>query len=153
MYPKIALVSLMLVGLAAPSLAADAPAFLNDKFASDPEACKKDANMEELDALTIDKSGIFGFEFGCTFLEFWNEQQDGKTKSTIALASCGDDSGIIRPDMITMILEGEGELRVQSQNEYAITEAIASLSQGAGENAGEDFQPYEYVTATYTKCK
>ena len=160
MYRMTALMTVLIAALGASASAqdADAPDFIDGTYATDPKACKADANPEETQALTIDSNGIYGFEFGCTFLDNWSELNGEETTGYIALASCGDDSGIIRPDFISIIPEGDDELRVQSQNEYAISEALALSKPGKnepakeGEAEAEDESSYEFVSAIYKKC-
>lgn len=154
MYRRFTLAVLLIAGIAAPAVAADTPDFLKDKYASDPAACKAGDGAEESGALTLDKDGFSGTEFTCSFLDFWNELQDGKVVGHVALMSCGDDSGVTRPDFVTIVPEEDGTLRVQSQNEYLITESSAMVAppeDNSEEGAG--FEPFEFVTAIYSKCE
>ncbi len=150
-----ALTFLLVAGLSAPALAADVPDVLKDKYASDAAACKAGAESEEIGSLTLDKDGFKGTEFSCSFLQFWKEEQDGKVTAYTALMSCGDDTGVTRPDFVTIVPGQDGTLRVQSQNEYLITEATAMNAPADGQDGDNEggFEPFEFVSATYTKCK
>jgi len=142
-------------------MAADSPDLLKRKFATDPAACKAEAGADDADALTLDKTGIYGVEFSCSFLDFWPHLgSDGKIADVVVLASCGDDSGITRPDLITIVPQSPEELQVQSQNEYVQTEVAASLAPAPADNGGDNANAeddnvpsFDYVTATYTLCK
>ena len=153
---KLALVALC-TSLAAPAFAGELPAFLKDKkYATDAIACSADHGENEVGALAIDKAGIFGYEFGCTFLEFWHHSDaEGALLDVTALVSCGDDSGITRPDMITIIKDSDETLRVQSQNEFVQGElaAMSAPTPAEGEEDSDEPINFDFVSATYTLCK
>ncbi|MGF1501297.1 MAG: hypothetical protein ACFBSD_05735 [Paracoccaceae bacterium] len=110
------------VGSGAPAGADGAgapPEWLSGRYASDPAACPADGLAE--DALVLDAPLLTGYEFGCVLLGFWPVRWSPTDpgEATVALASCGDDSGITRPDLLSIIREPDGTLTLQSQNEYA----------------------------------
>ncbi|MCW2307400.1 hypothetical protein [Rhodobium gokarnense] len=155
MLRKTALVAMILTGTTLPALAGQMPDFFNKTYATDPAACKDQAAREESGALVLDKTGIFGTEFGCTYRDFWG----GKDGTVTVLVSCGDDSGITRPDMLSVIREQNGELRVQSQNEFVMGEVALSLTpvpendgEQTDDQADEVVPNFEYITGTYTPC-
>lgn len=150
---RVSIVSMLVLSvLTAPAMADNPPAFLKNKYATDPESCGARPDPQNSGALTIDKNGIRGVEFSCSFLRFWSGKAGQKGTYTV-LVSCADESGVTRPDMLTMTLEENGELQVQSQNEYAITEAVATATPSQDNNENATVEPYEFVTATYTMCK
>lgn len=102
----------------------DTPSYLADGglYVSDIEACSA-SNPEEADGLQLTTKGLFGYEFGCTFASFLPvrlDDGDDQPDQHIAVASCSDDSGITRPDMILLSPSDDGSLFVTSQNDYAI---------------------------------
>ena len=147
-----ALAAALLTGLSLPAIAGDMPDFLNKKYATDPAVCKGTQGDEESYGLTLDKTGIAGVEFSCTYLDFW----PGEGNSVTALVSCGDDSGITRADFLSIIKDDNGELRVQSQNEYIMTTLANSLTPPPAEDdkngtdSGE--VSFDYVSNTYAPC-
>ena len=142
---------------ALPAVAGDLPDYLKDKkYATDAIACGTDHGEDEAGALAIDKAGIFGYEFGCSFLDFWHHKDaEGGLLDVTVLASCGDDSGITRPDMITIIKDSDDTLRVQSQNEFVQGEMAAMTTQPPAEGEENESEPlnFDFVSATYTLCK
>ncbi len=103
------------------------------------------------DTISVSRSGLYGYELGCTFLEFLAER-DPETKevhSWQVLAQCGDDSGITRPDAFTLIPDADGaELRVQSQNEY-VAGTIAALMNGGDIDR---FMQSQFLSSSYKRC-
>ncbi|MBB4305552.1 hypothetical protein GGD81_004632 [Rhodobium orientis] len=155
MLRKTAIVAMILTGTALPALAGQMPDFLAKKYATDAAACKGQEAQEESGALVLDKTGIFGTEFGCSYRDFWG----GKDGTVTVLVSCSDDSGVTRPDLLSVIREQNGELRVQSQNEFVMGEVALSLTpvpetdgQQTDEPAEDVVPNFEYVTGTYTPC-
>jgi|GEM_PF-3106928 len=118
----------------------EAPDFLKHRYAARPEACATTDEVEKR-GLVIADEAISGTEFGCAFLTYtpvvWDE--NFPPQEYVVLASCGDDSGITRPDLISIMQYGD-ELKVQSQNEYV--EMLAK----------ETWNQPGFVSRTYTKC-
>ena len=119
---------------------AEAPDFLKHRYAANPEACAMGDEVEKR-GLVIADSSISGTEFGCAFLTYtpvvWDK--DFPPQEYVVLASCGDDSGITRPDHLS-IIHYDDRLQVQSQNEY-----VEMVAKGAWNEPG-------FVSRTYTKC-
>ena len=147
-----ALAAALLTGLSLPAIAGDMPDFLNKKYATDPAACKGPIGDDNADALVLDKTGIAGLEFGCSYLDFW----PGKDGAVTALVSCGDDSGITRPDLLSIIDNGNGEVRVQSQNEFVMGSVANSLTPPPAEEGKDETDngeiSFDYVSGTYALC-
>lgn len=114
-------------GLAlSPALADDVPAFLADGQVYAVEGACDPAEGEEYPGLKLTEQGIFGYEFGCRFVGISGvpSLDGGDSHQHIATASCGDDSGISRPDLILLMPSLDGEsVDVTSQNDYAISMA------------------------------
>jgi hypothetical protein len=129
---------LALLVLAIPSSVAGAglPEYLEgQRYTYSEEAClgEAESSSEEettiLSTLEVNEAGIFAYEFGCTFLEFW--PGDGESDTPFiqtVLASCGDDSGITRPDVISLVFNTEEpqSVTVTSQNEYVMGQTFIS---------------------------
>lgn len=118
------------------------PGFLKDTYASNPKACVTNAYGEsEASGLTIKDGAIYGTEFSCQFLSYtpvkWAATDE--INEYVAMASCGDDSGITRPDLIS-IQHYEGTLRLQSQNEY-----VVMMAKEAWNEPG-------FISVNYEKC-
>jgi hypothetical protein len=103
-----------------PAQAAEMPPFLagGQQFATSPGACHS-LEEGEGEGLTVRAAGLFGYEFGCNFVAFLPVRDDagGEPFAWIATASCGDDSGISRPDLFNMT-HYDDQLIVTSQNDY-----------------------------------
>jgi hypothetical protein len=103
------------------AFAGEAPAFLSGDrtWGSSPQACKA-IDGEDAMAFTLSRKGIYGLEFGCNFLDFLpvRDGEGGEVFAVVAIASCGDDSGISRPDLFNISVN-ENTLYVTSQNDYA----------------------------------
>ena len=103
------------------------------------------------DTLSVSKAGLYGYELGCTFLQFLAER-DPETKEIFswqALAQCGDDSGVTRPDAFTLIADADGaELRVQSQNEYVAGTVAALMNEGDFDR----FMQSQFLSGSYKLC-
>jgi hypothetical protein len=150
---RVLISSLAIVCCTSSAIAKEVPAFLESKvYSTDPSKC---GDVTEDNSLQLSKEGIFGLEFGCTFLGFEldKDKDTGETYLAIARANCGDDSGINRPDNITLIAQGDDIITVQSQNEYIVSEAQILLSQRLPENIqlAEEFP--SYVSRDYKICK
>ena len=110
--------------LSFPAASQEVPAFLEGKiYSTNPAKC---GDVQEDDSLQLSKEGIFGYEFGCTFLGFDMERDSdtGEIYLAVARANCGDDSGINRPDNFTLIADANQSVRVQSQNEFVLSELL-----------------------------
>ena len=150
---RVLLSTLVFSCLAHTAMASDLPLFLKDKvYSTDPSKC---GDVTKDDSLQLSKEGVFGVEFGCTFLGFDVEadKDTGKIYIAVARANCGDDSGINRPDNITLIPQDENTISVQSQNEYIISEAQILLSQRLPENIKLADEYPNYVSRDYKICK
>ena len=139
--------------LGAEALAQDVPDFLKGQvYSTDNESCGDNVEGE---GLQLTGEGIFGPEFGCTFLGFTEDRDEetGRLNMIVATANCGDDSGINRPDMVTLspYIEG-GQVIVQSQNEYVVSEVEYLIAQKLGRELPEKSE-YAWVSQTYNICK
>lgn len=133
--------------------AKDIPDFLKDKvYSTDTSKC---GDSTEDDSLQLSKEGVFGYEFGCTFFGFDMEvdKDTGKTYLAVGRANCGDDSGVNRPDLITLVVQDETTISVQSQNEYTIAEAQQLISQRLPENVTIADEFPDYISRDYKLCK
>ncbi len=133
--------------------AGDLPEFLKqDVYTTDKKSC---GDTDDADGLQLSKEGIFGQEFSCTFVRF-DEDADpdtGQLFSVVATANCGDDSGITRPDMITLSpYAEEGQVMVQSQNEYILSEVEIMIALEFGNDVPEKSGHF-WVSNTYNICK
>ena len=150
---RILISSIALGFFASSAIAKDLPDFLKDKvYSTDPSKC---GDVTEDDSLQLSKEGVFGFEFGCAFLGFDVEKDadTGKTYIAVGRANCADDSGINRPDNITLVDQGEGTISVQSQNEYIISQTRILLAQKLSENIEVAVNSPSYVSREYKICK
>jgi len=120
---------------------AQPPAFLDDRFATDPAACVPGGGPSE--ALMIEGGVLSGYELACLFLAYHPVRwaQVGPVSQVVIVASCGDDTGITRPDLLSVILEPDGALTVQSQNEYVEI------------NAAPDRGWQGHVSRRYERCE
>jgi hypothetical protein len=99
-----------------------APFFAGKKlYASDWRACVGFENAEAPDdTYTLDQTGIYGYEFSCVFANMFlvpDLTGQGRQNNYVATASCSDDSGISRPDMLNLS-HYEETVTVTSQNDY-----------------------------------
>ncbi len=152
MLRRTALVASFLSALSLPALAGDMPDLLAKKYATDPAACNGQKGLEEVDGLVIDKTGVTGVEFSCSFLDFWSDKT-----GTTALVSCSDDSGITRPDFLSIVDVGNGEIRVQSQNEFIMGTVALNLAPPPAEDGKEESEDsgalnFDYVSGIYALC-
>lgn len=122
-------------------------------FATSESAC---VEVGETDDLMINEIGIFGQEFGCKFLDFVADREEagGEAYLYVARVNCGDDGGINRPDMITIIHDDFQKLvTVQSQNEFIIEEAVR-MSGFINGSKDENAEPLDsYVSRDYKMCE
>ena len=127
--------ALLIAAIPATAIAAGVPEYLKGKrYAFSDNACHYEPEPETgedttfLSTLEVNEVGIVGYEFGCTFLEFFPGDAESDTPYVqTVLASCGDDSGITRPDMISLVFNTEEpSVTVQSQNEYVTGDAMIS---------------------------
>lgn len=130
------------------------PPFLDGTavFSRSAELCPGGEPSEIEGYLHVNKSGLYGYELGCTFLQFLPER-DPESKDIygwLVIAQCGDDSGITRPDMFSLHYNESGpSLTVQSQNEY-VASSVLLLT---GQDTGED--PYldpNFLSGEYRLC-
>ena len=99
--------------------AGDIPQLSGATFAKSAAACAGNTSENIEDSLVVEARGIFGYEFGCTFLDAYGISYDGETHQFVAPAQCSDDSGVFRPDAFSLVFNDEGrQLMLQSQNEY-----------------------------------
>ena len=107
------------------SLAADLPSFFSSGqlYAESQEDCiAPDAETDRERPLTMNGEGVSAHEFGCYFVEFKPVKnpfaEPGTEPDTwLVTASCGDDSGITRPDIFNISIY-DRSLWVTSQNDY-----------------------------------
>ncbi|MDJ0613777.1 MAG: hypothetical protein QNJ29_08860 [Rhizobiaceae bacterium] len=106
-------------------------------------------------ALQLSGEGIFTEEFSCQFVGFKTDadKDTGRIFGVVATASCSDDSGISRPDLISMSpYEEGGQVIVQSQNEYLLGETEIIVAQQL-EKPFPEKNSYAWVSNTYNLCK
>ena len=129
------LLALLIVAIPATVMAAGPPEYLKGKrYFFSENACRYEPEPDTgedtsfLSTLEVNETGIFGYEFGCEFLEFWPGDAESDTPFIqTVLASCGDDSGITRPDVISLVFNTEEpSVTVQSQNEYVMGQSTIS---------------------------
>ncbi|MEM0899066.1 MAG: hypothetical protein AAGI92_03845 [Pseudomonadota bacterium] len=117
-------------------------------FSRDLRFCPGAATPSDLDGtIQINRAGVFGYEIGCTFLEFTAERdpESGELLSWQATAQCSDDSGITRPDQLAIIHFGDDNLiNLQSQNEYVVGELLARI--------GQDPLEANTLSGVYSRC-
>jgi hypothetical protein len=125
-------VALALALLATGSAIAGPPEFLSGKRYTATEAGCTGGGEETDDIgtlLELNETGIYTYEFGCSFLEFWpGDDPNSEQFLQTVLASCGDDSGITRPDTFSLVFN-DGDVPsvvVQSQNEYVTGSSFVS---------------------------
>ncbi len=119
------------------AVSAEVPDFFagGKTYASDWRACVGFAgDGAPDDSNTIDISGVFGYEFSCTFVDFKPVVYEGRITSYIATASCGDDSGINRPDFFDISFY-EDIVNITSQNDF-IYDTLRVREDGDGESWG-----------------
>lgn len=121
----------------APSLAADQPKIFAEgqKYVTDVKACSA-AEGETDDALQLTAKGLFGYEFGCSFVQIHpiRFEDSDDIYQYLAIAACGDDSGVSRGDNIVISDNGDGSLRVTSQNEYVVQLVLERNGESTGAN-------------------
>ncbi len=148
-------VSFFLMSVSSAALAADVPRFLQGKvYSTNASQCGDTVNANP-DTLQLSKEGIYGEEYSCQFLEFKTESDpsSGRIYSVVAIATCSDDSGITRPDLISMSpYEEGGQVIVQSQNEYIKGEMELMIAQQPGKDFPEK-NSHAWVSDTYNICK
>lgn len=150
---RVLISSLGFVCFAGSAIAGALPDFLQDKvYSTDTSKC---GDSTEDNSLQLSREGVFGVEFGCAFLGFDMDvdKDTGKTYLAVARANCGDDSGINRPDFITLVVQDEQTISVQSQNEYTISQAQLLLSQRLPENIALQEEIPNYISRDYKICK
>ncbi len=139
--------------LYSPALAGEVPEFLADsQFATGPNTCVPNEGLDS--DIVINKSGVFGYEFSCTFHQFYaaTDPDSDEPYAYLVTAICSDDSGIYRCDMITLVPRDEGKtLMVQSQNEFLISESLI-YSRDVDSPDGERLSP-NYVSRDYRICE
>jgi len=109
------------------------PSFLADRiYASKPEMCGDTTGNQNWSLLT--REGLLGGLTSCQFLGFdaQNDPDTGVSINAIARATCTDDGGGNRPDLL-LLTPMENSVRVQSQNEFQ------SLSPSAGDSLSGDY--------------
>jgi hypothetical protein len=136
---------------ASQAVAADIPPFLanGETYVTDTKACADNADTGDSPVFHLSRDGLFGYEFGCTFVQFLpvaDHTTPNEPYAWIAIASCGDDSGISRPNMINFTPSEGGVLYVTSQNDY-----LSYLQNPpSGEDGAED---WSLVERQFDMCK
>lgn len=162
-----ALALALLTDLARPAMAGEAavPEFFRDgqRYVARADQCAEPAGSDREDLRSITVLGISAYEYGCGFLAFLPSKDalSGEIHGWVAQASCGDDSGIERPDSFYLALQPDGKrLQVQSQSEYATGEALLLLELRHPElsamSSGEGQDPYEaasFISGDYVACE
>lgn len=135
--------------------AADIPEFLDGElYSTDASQCGDIVDTNG-DTLQLSREGIYAEEFSCQFVDFKvdADPQTGQVFGVIATASCSDDSGITRPDLISMShYEDGGQVFVQSQNEYLLGETEIMIAQQL-EKPFPERNSFAWVSNTYNICK
>jgi len=152
---RIVLFSIVTLALVHPSNAADVPGFLNGKLYSTDVAQCGDIVESDGNTLQLSREGIYAEEFSCQFIGFKADAdpESGRVFTVVATASCSDDSGITRPDLISMSpYEEGGQVFVQSQNEYLLGETEIMIAQQLEKDFPEK-NSFAWVSNTYTICK
>ncbi len=132
------------------ALAAELPDYLmgGQTYATNQKACGgfQDGDLPD-DSYNLGATGIFGYEFGCVFVDIkpviYPDNED-PVFSHIMTASCGDDSGVTRPDTFHFSYY-EGILTVTSQTDYL----YQLLRPSEGENTGS----VGFVNTQFEMCK
>ena len=138
--------ALLAAGLVLPAQAAELPPFLSagQVWSTDERAC---GNPEEGIVevfFTASAEGVFGYEFGCNFASFMPVRSaDGEVYSWVAVAACGDDSGITRPDLFAFT-QYEDVLTVTSQNDFQWS---------TGREQTEEEAQWSLVNREFALCK
>lgn len=142
------------LNLTAIGVAKELPTFLEDAvYSTDPSKC---GDVTEDDSLQLSREGIFGFEFACTFQGFQldRDADTGEVYLAIAQANCGDDTGINRPDLFTLIHDRtENSISVQSQNEYVLTELLQIMSARLEKPFDQENDALNFVSREYRLCQ
>ena len=130
------ILTLLIVAIPTCAMAAGVPEFLKGKrYTYSEETCVGEDELpaeEDADITTtleVNEAGIFAYEFGCIFLDFWPGDTDSDMPFLqTVVASCGDDSGVTRPDLISLVFDtSEPEsVTVTSQNEYVMGQTFIS---------------------------
>lgn len=148
----------LVAGLCATSAGAEervVPPFLEGTalFSREEGFCPGNPNPPATEGtLQVSKAGIYGYEVGCTFLQFLPERdpETGEIYTWVATAQCGDDSGINRPDQFTLIHnEFNNTLTVQSQTEYAAATAMLYLDRDSDK---DPFEQTAWLSGDYPLC-
>lgn len=134
------------------SLAADVPSFFasGQYYAETPEDCvAPGAETDRERPMTLNGEGVSAHEFGCYFVEFKPVKnpfaEAGSEPDTwLATASCGDDSGITRPDIFNISIY-EQSLWVTSQNDY-LYDLLRQREEG-------DNDAWGFVNREYVLCQ
>lgn len=137
------------------SHAADTPEFLVGKLYSTDAAQCGDIVESDGNTLQLSREGIYAEEFSCQFVSFKTDADPatGRIYGVVATTSCSDDSGITRPDLISMSHDEEGgQVFVQSQNEYLLGETEIMIAQQLEKDIPEK-NSFSWVSNTYTICK
>lgn len=122
---------------------------LKFNFATDVKAC---VQIGESDALMVNETGIWGQEFGCSFVAFHQDSRDEFLH--VATANCSDDTGVNRPDLISFLYDDDQQIiQIQSQNEFVIEEAVR-MSGFINGSTAEISEPLDsYVSRDYKICE
>ena len=154
MKPSSVIIAVSLSYFSTIAAASDVPDFLEkNMFATDTSKCQETIGHE---GLQLSKDGIFGHEIGCRFLGFSQDKDPGTGEiyAVVAQANCGDDSGINRPDLFTLMPDTETKIvRVQSQNEYLISEMEIQISIAMGKTFDTEKHAFAYLSQEYQICK
>lgn len=94
-------------------------------YSTDPDSCNQSQVGPDDSSVVffLDRRGVSGYEFGCNFLSFLDARFDAEdvSGSVLAIAVCGDDSGITRGNTFHMAEYSPGILNVTSQNDYLLS--------------------------------
>lgn len=136
------------------AIAETAPGFLanGQKYTTGNTSCDVQAGLLETPVYILASDGIGGYEFGCSFVDFHsvehNETADG-FEEVLAIAACGDDSGINRGNTFHIIKSDKGTLRVTSQNDYLLSFVTSKNSDGADSDVDD---PWSLVDREFVPC-
>ena len=155
MLARLFLISGVMLSSGTVVFAGEVPTFLDGKlYSTDASQCG-DIVDSNGDTLQLSREGIYAEEFSCQFVDFKTDvdPQTGRVFGVVATASCSDDSGITRPDLISMShYEDGGQVFVQSQNEYLLGETEIMIAQQL-EKPFPERNSYAWVSNTYNICK
>ena len=133
--------------------------FMGEKiYTNNSHNCDPDKRVEPKGKF-IDKSGLYGSSFACTFISSKSDKvrHNDELVGFIIQSACGDDSGIYRGDLLAMeVINGQSEMMtVQSQNEYTVRQTLDALNDSSilKHKAGSILGYTNFISDEYKLCK